>query len=68
MEWRFKKFGLKLKSVKFIANIFHLNHKTNPNFYIKEKIALEIMKNNQNQKKYICDFGLNSHFDLKEKV
>lgn len=68
LEWRFKKFGLKLKSVKFIANIFHLNHKTNPNFYTKEKIVLEIMKNNQNQKKYICDFGLNSHFDLKEKV
>ncbi|MDX4012944.1 glycosyltransferase [Aliarcobacter skirrowii] len=61
LEWRFKALGLKIKSVRFVANVFHLHHKTNPNFYIKEKESLNLMKDNQKQNKYICDFGLNTH-------
>ncbi|OCL97536.1 Chondroitin synthase [Aliarcobacter thereius] len=68
LEWRFKGIGLKLKSIKFIANIFHLYHKTNLNFYTTEKEAFELMKNHKNMKKHICDFGLNLHSNLKGNV
>ncbi|MDX9813862.1 MAG: glycosyltransferase [Sulfurimonas sp.] len=61
LEWRFKAMGLKLKSVKFIANMFHLYHKTNQNFYTTEQEAYRVMKANQNDKKYICSLGLEQH-------
>lgn len=61
LEWRFKALGLKLKSARYVANVFHLYHKTNPNFYLTEKEALTLMKENQKQNKYICDLGLNKH-------
>lgn len=58
LEWRFKAMGLKLKSVKFIANMFHLYHKTNPDFYTTEQEALSKMQENMKQNRFFCKVGI----------
>ena len=58
-EWRFKASGVKLKSCKNVANMFHLDHKIHDRgdatFYLK------IMKERKDNAKYICEEGLNTH-------
>ncbi|NLM98912.1 MAG: hypothetical protein GX170_02695 [Campylobacteraceae bacterium] len=61
LEWRFLASGLKIKSVRLIANVFHLYHQLNHNFYLKESAALETMIKNQKANKFICSLGLNQH-------
>lgn len=59
LDWRFQAYGLKIKSCKNIANVFHMWHKVvdrgNPS---KE---IELMKQNKKENKYICEKGLNTH-------
>ena len=58
-EWRFKAYGLKLKSCKNVANIYHLDHtahdRGDATFY------LNIMNERKKNKQYICEAGLNTH-------
>ena len=57
LEWRFLQSGCRLKSCKFSANLFHLNHSRNSREQ-EELRAKEQMKANQLQKKFICTNGL----------
>jgi len=61
LEWRFKYYGLNIKSVRYVANIFHLYHKANPNYYTTQKEAFELLELNKKSNKFICDLGLNEH-------
>ncbi len=61
LDWRFKALGLNVKSVRYVANVFHLHHKTNPDFYTTEKEALALMSEKQQQNRYFCDLGLDKH-------
>ncbi|QOY51423.1 glycosyltransferase [Candidatus Sulfurimonas baltica] len=58
-EWRFKAFGLKLKSCKNVANMFHLDH----NIHDRGDAIpyLKIMYERKKSGKYICEEGLNTH-------
>lgn len=59
LEWRFQAAGLKLKSCKNIANMFHLDHKIHDRgdatSYLK--VMYERKQNNQ----FVCKKGLNTH-------
>jgi glycosyltransferase involved in cell wall biosynthesis len=59
LDWRFRAYGLKLKSCKNIANMFHLNHKAhyrgNPSNYIF------LMKDREAKCKFVCEKGINTH-------
>jgi len=59
LDWRFRTYGLKLKSCKNVANQFHIWHPYNArdisSFY------WEKMVKNQEMKQIICELGLNTH-------
>lgn len=59
LDWRFRSFGLRLKSCKNTANMFHLWHPYNERdigpFY-REK-----MLENERKGEFICKDGLNTH-------
>lgn len=61
IQWRFETIGLKIKSVRNVANIFHLYHPR----IIREKISWKkeytLMLENKKNKKYFCDKGLDKH-------
>lgn len=61
LEWRFKVFGLKLKSARYIANVFHLYHPRTLRYSINSDFALERMYKRKHTKSYICDTGLKQH-------
>lgn len=61
LEWRFKGIGLKLKSAKNIANVFHLYHKRSARELVGHKEDVEKMRENMNNNSYICKEGLNTH-------
>jgi hypothetical protein len=56
LDWRFRAYGLELKSCKNVANVAHLWHKGvnrgNPSMQIAA------MREKELQKKFICDQGL----------
>jgi GT2 family glycosyltransferase len=58
-EWRFEASGVKLKSCKNVAIIYHLDHKIhdrgNPTTYLK------LMYERKKNKQFICEEGLNTH-------
>ena len=61
LEWRFKALGLKIKSAKNVANMFHLYHdrgSRNETLYIEQLKKMNINKNNNIFK---CKKGLNQH-------
>jgi len=58
LEWRFLMSGCKLASVKFCANLFHLNHSRNDRTK-DEEIAKIQMEKNKNIKRFICKNGIN---------
>jgi len=58
-EWRFQAFGVKLKSCKNVANIFHLDHKIHDRGDATP--FLKIMNERKNVGRYICEEGLNTH-------
>lgn len=57
LEWRFVQSGCKLKSCKFSANLFHLNHKRASRVK-DEEIARKEMDENKIKNKYICSNGI----------
>lgn len=60
LDWRFRAYGLKLKSCKNAANILHLWHPT----YNRENIQqyYQQMYENQKKNKFICEKGLKINF------
>lgn len=61
LEWRFKALGLRIKSVRYLANIFHLHHKRNLRYGINSDKALSRMHERKEKNKYIADTGLKQH-------
>jgi len=59
LEWRFKAFGLSIKSCKNVANQFHLDHKIHDRGDATP--YLKIMYKRQAENKFICSDGLNLH-------
>lgn len=57
LEWRFKMAGFKLKSCKYFANLFHLNHSRKSRVE-EEKIAKIQMQKNKKNKKFIAKNGI----------
>ncbi|MDP3588637.1 MAG: glycosyltransferase [Sulfuricurvum sp.] len=59
LDWRFRAFGLQIKSCKNVANQFHLWHKYNERdigiFYWEKMIK------NKEENRFVCHEGLNSH-------
>ena len=61
LEWRFKAIGLKIKSARNVANIFHLYHDRGFREEISCKDELDKMERNKKNNKYVCDKGLQQH-------
>lgn len=58
-DWRFKEYGIKIKSCKNIANMMHLEHKAHDRGNPTKE--LEKMQMKKNSKQYICKEGINTH-------
>jgi len=56
LEWRFKAYGLKIKSCKNAANMFHLYHEVAPRKDIDS--SYQLMYEKQKRNEYICKNGL----------
>jgi len=56
LSWRFNYFGIYSKSVRYVANTFHLHHSRNWGNALDENN--QIMKDKQIKKEYICRNGL----------
>lgn len=61
LEWRFKAIGLKLKSAKYVANVFHLYHSRSIREKISSDWALELMEENKNNNLFECKMGIKQH-------
>ncbi|WP_373036173.1 glycosyltransferase [Sulfurimonas sp.] len=61
LQWRFKGLGLKVKSAKNVANIFHLYHERGFRKDIPWEIELEKMKKNRLDNVFVCKQGLDTH-------
>ena len=59
LDWRFQAYGLKIKSCKNVANVFHMWHKVINRGDPSKEIAL--MQKNKKSNKFICEKGLNTH-------
>ncbi|MCK9455055.1 MAG: glycosyltransferase [Sulfurimonas sp.] len=61
LEWRFKAIGLKLKSAKYVANVFHLYHPRSIREKISSDWALELMEEKKRSKQFKCEQGIDRH-------
>ena len=61
LEWRFKALGLKLKSAKNVANMFHLYHGRGSRNEVLYKAELENMFENKKNNIFVCKEGINQH-------
>ena len=61
LEWRFKGLGLKLKSAKNVANMFHLYHGRGSRNEELYKTEFENMCKNKKNNVFICKEGLHQH-------
>lgn len=61
LEWRFKAIGLKLKSAKYVANVFHLYHPRSIRKRINSDWALELMEEKKINNQFKCDQGIDKH-------
>lgn len=59
LDWRFRAYGLKLKSCKNAANVFHLHHRAHDRGDATAQVAL--MREREAKQEYICELGLNTH-------
>ena len=59
LDWRFRAYGLKLKSCKNVANMFHLWHKAHDRGDATKQVAL--MRERELKGEYICELGINTH-------
>ena len=60
LEWRFEMAGYKLRTCKFTANLFHLNHVRTSRIK-DEEIARMQMQTNKINKQYIAFQGINTY-------
>ncbi len=63
LQWRFEGYGLKIKSCKNVANVFHLYHprttnKSNPDTV---EALWQRFYRNKADNRFICESGLNTH-------
>ncbi len=58
-DWRFKGYGIKIKSCKNIANMMHLFHKAHDRGDASKE--LEKMEKRKEDNLFICNMGLNTH-------
>lgn len=58
-DWRFTAYGLKIRSCKNVANMFHLKHKIHDRGDASNQLQNMRIKMNNNQ--YVCKIGLNTH-------
>lgn len=61
LEWRFKAAGLKLKSARNVANMFHLYHDRNYRDNKLYHIEYENMCENRKNNIFVCKKGLKQH-------
>ena len=61
IEWRFKAVGLKLKSARYVANIFHLYHSRKFREDIKVEDAITLMEENRKNNQFKCIQGIGQH-------
>jgi glycosyltransferase involved in cell wall biosynthesis len=59
LDWRFRAYGLTLKSCKNAANVFHLHHKAHNRGDASAQVAK--MREREAKKAYVCVSGLNTH-------
>lgn len=59
LDWRFRAMGLKLKSCKNAANVFHLHHQAHNRGDASAQVAK--MRKREVKGMYVCELGLNSH-------
>ena len=59
LDWRFRTYGLTLKSCKNAANVFHLHHRAHDRGDASAQVAK--MRERESIGKYRCDRGLNTH-------
>lgn len=63
LNWRFRSFGLKIKSCKNVANMFHLWHKFNDRD--PGSLCWEKMMANKEVARYVCAMGIKEHDKVK---
>ncbi len=61
LNWRFAAYGLRLKSCKMAANVFHLHHGDRPHRPIDSMAELSKMKHREKIKDYVAEIGISSH-------
>jgi glycosyltransferase involved in cell wall biosynthesis len=61
MQWRFQAIGLKIKSARNLANIFHLYHPRTLRENVDWKDKYDIMLENKKNNNYICVEGITTH-------
>ena len=61
LAWRFEGIGLKIKSAKNVANMFHLYHPRNSRNEELYRTEYKKMLENERNKIYICKHGLKQH-------
>lgn len=59
LDWRFRAYGLKLKSCKNAANLFHLHHKVYDRGDASDKLA--IMREREENNQFICEDGVKKY-------
>lgn len=59
LDWRFRAYGLKLRSCKNAANVFHLFHKAHDRGDASAQVAK--MREREAKGLYRCETGLNTH-------
>ena len=59
LDWRFRAMGLKLKSCKNAANVFHLDHKAHDRGDASAQVAK--MRERESAQAFVCEVGLNTH-------
>jgi len=59
LDWRFRAYGLTLRSCKNAAVMYHLHHKAHQRGDARAQVAL--MREREQEGKYICEAGLNTH-------
>ncbi|HEX5670978.1 MAG TPA: glycosyltransferase [Sulfuricurvum sp.] len=59
LDWRFRAYGLKLKSCKNAANVFHLHHKAHDRGDASSQVMQ--MREREATQEFICELGLNTH-------
>lgn len=59
LDWRFRAYGLNLKSCKNAANVFHLHHKAHDRGDASLQVSL--MREREMREEFRCEQGLNTH-------